>query len=64
MSKTHLTNEELRQHIFELSFALDTQSAGKDFLSLRTTHYNNVRWLQDNGLQEEYYQFFMKQLER
>ena len=47
-----MTND-LLDHIFELSFALDTQSAGKDFLSLRRTHYDNQRWIHDNGYQEE-----------
>lgn len=56
------SNEELKNHIFELSFALDTQSAGKDFLSLRRTHYDNQRWIHDNDMQEEYYQFFIQKL--
>ena len=58
-----MNNDELLDHIFELSFALDTQSAGKDFLSLRRTHYDNQRWIHDNGYQEEYYQFFIKRLQ-
>ena len=55
-------NDELINHIFELSFALDTQSAGKDFLSLRRTHYNNQKWIHDHGYQEEYYKFFINRL--
>ena len=55
-------NDELITHIFELTFALDTQSAGKDYISLRQTHYNNQKWIHDNGYQEEYYQFFIKKL--
>lgn len=51
--------EKLLTHIFELSYALDTQSAGKDFLSLRTTHYDNQEWIHDNGYQEKYYQYFI-----
>lgn len=58
-----MKESEMINHIFELSFALDTQSAGKDFLSLRRTHYNNQKWIHDHGLQEEYYQFFIKMLQ-
>lgn len=50
-----MTGEELKQHIYELSYALDTHSAGKDYIALRRTHYNNIEWLQKNGLTEEYY---------
>ena len=58
-----MSEEELyKQHIFELSFALDSQSAGKDYVALRNTHYNNVKWLHDNGLQEDYYSYFAKRL--
>lgn len=59
---TEPTREELIRHIFELSFALDSQSAGRDYVSLRSTHYQNQRWIHDKGLQEEYYQFFIKQI--
>lgn len=52
------TKAELLNHIFELSFALDSQSAGKDYLSLRRTHYNNLNWIHENGLTDEYYKFF------
>lgn len=50
--------EELKQHIFELSYALDSQSSGKDYVALRNTHYDNQIWIHDNGLQEEYYKYF------
>lgn len=56
------TTEEIIQHLFELSFALDSQSAGKDYVSLRSTHYQNQKWIHDKGLQEEYYQYFVKQI--
>lgn len=52
--------EQLKQHIFKLSFELDSQSAEKDYVALRNSHYNNQRWIHDNGLQEEYYQYFFK----
>lgn len=55
-----MTIDELKAHIFKLSFALDIQSAGKDYDGLRITHYNNQRWIHDNGLQEEYYKYFCK----
>lgn len=57
-----ITKDELIQHIFELSFALDSQSAGKDYVSLRNTHYQNQKWIHDKGLQEEYYEFFVKKI--
>lgn len=57
-----LKEEDLKRHIFELSFALDSQSAGKDYVALRNTHYQNQKWIHDNGLQEEYYQFFVKRI--
>lgn len=56
--------EDLKKHLFELSFALDSQSAGKDFIALRKTHYDNVTWLHDNGLQEEYYQYFSNKINK
>lgn len=54
--------KELLNHIFELSFALDSQSAGKDFLSLRRTHYNNLNWIHENGLTDEYYKYFLEKI--
>ena len=57
-----LTEEELKQHLFELSFALDSQSAGKDYVALRSTHYNNQKWLHNHELQEEYYQYFITRI--
>lgn len=50
--------EELKKHIFELSYALDKQCSGKDYVALRPTHYANQIWIHDNGLQEEYYKYF------
>lgn len=53
-----MTENELKQHIFELSVALDSQSAGKDYPALRRTHYNNIKWIQEHGLDKEYYDFW------
>lgn len=53
--------KDLKQHIFELSVALDSQSAGKDYAALRRTHYNNQAWIRDNGLAEEYYDFWFNE---
>lgn len=50
-----MTEEELKHHLYELSLALDMYSAGKDYVALRRTHYNNIEWLQNKGLTEEYY---------
>ena len=49
---------ELKQHLFELSYALDSKSSGKDYVALRRTLYDNQIWIHDNGLQEEYYKYF------
>lgn len=58
------TEEELKQHIFELSLMLDSKSAGRDYVALRSTHYLNQQWLHDKGLQKEYYQYFCKNYQR
>jgi hypothetical protein len=50
-----MSEEELKQHLYELSYALDSQSAGKNYAALRRTHYDNIEWLIKNGLAEEYY---------
>ena len=50
-----MSEEELKQHLYELSVALDYYSAGKDYVALRKTHYDNIEWLQKHGLTEEYY---------
>ena len=52
--------QELKQHLFELSFALDCQSCAKDYAALRDTHYDNMNWIIDNGLWDEYYKRFFK----
>lgn len=54
---------DLAQHLFELSFALDSLSAEKNYVALRRTHYDNQKWIHDAGLMEEYYQFFTKRLQ-
>lgn len=51
-----MSEEELKQHIYELSYALDNYSAGKDYVALRRTHYDNIKWLHKHGLTEEYYE--------
>lgn len=50
-----MSAEELKEHLYELSYALDSYSAGKDYVALRRTHYDNIEWLQKHGLTEEYY---------
>ena len=54
--------EALKQHLFELSYSVDSQSVQKDYESLRDTHYENQKWIKENGLQEEYYNYFFKQI--
>lgn len=55
-----MNEKELMEHIFELSYALDYQSANRDLAGLRNTHYKNQTWIHDHSLTEEYYQFYMK----
>lgn len=57
-----MTLEELKEQLFKLSYELDSYSAGKDYVSLRRSHYKNVQWLHDSGLQEEYYQYFLNRI--
>ena len=59
-----MTLEELKEQLFKLSYELDSYSAGKDYVSLRRSHYKNVQWLHDIGLQEEYYQYFLKRINK
>lgn len=47
--------EELKAHLYELSYALDIYSAGKDYVALRRTHYNNIEWIKKHGLTDEYF---------
>lgn len=53
-----MTEEELKQHIYELSYALDHYSTMKDYVALRKAHYDNIEWLQKYGLIEEYYDVY------
>lgn len=58
-----MTEEELKQHIYSLSLALDTYSAGKDYAALRRTHYDNIKWLNEHGLTDEYYKILFAHIE-
>jgi hypothetical protein len=53
-----MTIEELKEHLYELSYALDNHSARKDYVALRRTHYDNIEWLHKHGLTDEYYNVF------
>ena len=57
-----MTETELKKHLFELSLALDKYSAGKDYVSLRATHYSNIKWLHEHGLTEEYYKVLFEDI--
>ena len=56
--------EEIKQHLFELSVALDYYSAGKDYVSLRKTHYDNIEWINNHDLGEDYYRVLLNRIER
>lgn len=58
LDETYRENKKLKQHIYELSVALDNQSAERNLVALRRTHYNNIKWIHDNGLEQEYYDFW------
>lgn len=58
-----MTKEELLQHLYELSYALDNYSAGKDYVALRKTHYDNIKWLSKHGLTEDYYKVFFAHIQ-
>lgn len=57
-----MSEQELKKKLFEIMFTLDSKSAGKDYVALRNNHYGNMEWLHDNGLQEEYYEYFISQI--
>lgn len=59
-----MSEEELKQHLYELSYALDNYSAGKDYVALRRTHYDNIEWLQKHGLTEEYYEVLFAHIKK
>ena len=54
--------EELKQHLFELSNMLDVASVKKDYQALRLLHYQNQQWIKEHGLGEEYYNYFCEKL--
>ena len=54
-----MSEEVLKQHLYELSYALDNYSARKDYVALRITHYDNIEWLQKHGLTHEYYEVLL-----
>lgn len=58
-----MTKKELKQHIYELSCALDIQSARKNYMALRRIHYDNIIWLREHGLIDEYYEVFCQHIE-
>lgn len=55
-----MTEKELKKHIYELTYALDTYSASKNYDALRRMHYNNIAWLQQHGLGDEYYKVWFE----
>lgn len=57
-----VSKEELLNHIFELSSALDWYSAGKDYIALRRIHYNNIEWIHRHGLTDKYYQVMFQRI--
>ncbi len=48
-------NDDVLQHLLELSCTLDKYSAGKNYMELRKAHYKNIEWIQNHGLTDMYY---------
>ena len=57
-----MTIEEIKSQLFKLSFEIDSYSAGRDYMALRRTHYDNEKWMADNGLAKEYYDYFFDRM--
>lgn len=58
-----MDQNDLKNNFFELCYFLDKYSAAKDYEALRKLHYISINWMQQAGIGEEYYNFFVKQLE-
>lgn len=58
-----INNKLVKEKLYEVMFALDSKSANRDLVAIRKCHYDNMKWLHDVGLQEEYYQYFVKHLD-
>lgn len=54
--------EELKNHLYELSYALDSFSARKEYEELRRTHHENIYWMENKGLEEEYYKVLFEHI--
>lgn len=54
-------NDDVLQHLLELSSALDKNkySVGED---LQKVHYNNIKWLHNHGLTDMYYDVLFGQI--
>lgn len=52
--------EAIKQHFYEISYKLDKYSAYKDYNTLRKAHYDNIDWLKEHQLENEYYDALMK----
>lgn len=55
-------NDDVLQHLLELSYTLDKYSAGKDYIELRKAHYKNIEWLHNHGLTDMYYDVLFGQI--
>jgi hypothetical protein len=55
-------NDDVLQHLLELSSTLDKYSAGKDYIESRKAHYKNIEWLHNHGLTDMYYDVLFGQI--
>ena len=58
-----LENDELKQKLFELMLFIDTESLKlkePERIPFRAKHFQNMRFVVDNKLEEEYYDYFFE----
>lgn len=52
-----LTSKILEQKLFELMLAIDVLSVKKDYKGLRIKHYKDMNWINEHGMDEDYYNY-------
>ena len=52
-----LTSKILEQKLFELMLAIDVLSVKKDYAGLRNKHFEDMNWINEHGMDEDYYNY-------
>lgn len=52
-----LTSKILEQKLFELMLAIDVLSVKKDYAGLRNKHFKDMNWINEHGMDEDYYNY-------